>query len=35
MGLEFTERKLGLQDVVSAMLGWKISLVYLPTGSEK
>ncbi|KAF3633515.1 putative ankyrin repeat-containing protein-like [Capsicum annuum] len=26
--------KLGLQDVVSAMLGWKISLVYLPTGSE-
>ncbi|KAF3633518.1 putative ankyrin repeat-containing protein-like [Capsicum annuum] len=26
--------KLGLQDVVSAMLGWKISLVYLPTGNE-
>ncbi|KAM3247082.1 E3 ubiquitin-protein ligase mib1 [Capsicum annuum] len=26
--------KLGLQDVVSDMLGWKKSLVYLPAGSE-
>ncbi|PHT87340.1 hypothetical protein T459_09446 [Capsicum annuum] len=26
--------KLGLEDVVSDMLGWKKSLVYLPTGSE-
>ncbi|PHT53791.1 hypothetical protein CQW23_08253 [Capsicum baccatum] len=26
--------KLGLQDIVSDMLGWKISLVYLPAGSE-
>ncbi|KAM3345242.1 protein ACCELERATED CELL DEATH 6-like isoform X1 [Capsicum galapagoense] len=26
--------KLGLEDVVSAMLGWKKSLVYLPAGSE-
>ncbi|KAF3679800.1 putative peroxidase N-like [Capsicum annuum] len=26
--------KLGLQDIVSAMLGWKITLVYLPAGSE-
>ncbi|PHT87352.1 hypothetical protein T459_09458 [Capsicum annuum] len=27
--------KLGLQDVVSAMLGWKISLVYLPAASSE
>ncbi|PHT98398.1 hypothetical protein BC332_32678 [Capsicum chinense] len=26
--------KLGLEDVVSGMLGWKNSLVYLPAGSE-